>query len=183
MRVVFKMNADAENPFVYFDIEIEKEYVGRISFELRKDIVPRACENFQLLCTGERIDNINVKKLTFKGTAIHSIYPGVYCQGGDVISKDGSGGESVYGETFEDENFKLAHAGRGVLSMVNSGLNSNESQFFLTFDECPLLDKRHVVFGYVCDGMDVLRKIENVGTPVTGVPSRSVIIRDCGQYY
>jgi len=176
------MNADISNPFVYFDIEIGDEYVGRISFELRKDVVPRACENFELLCTGEQVDSVNAKKLSFKGTKFHSIYPGTYCQGGDVVNHDGSGGESVYDEPFEDENFKLKHSGRGVLSMVNSGLNSNRSQFFLTFDECPILDGRHVVFGYVCDGISVLRKIENAGTPVTGVPARSVVIRDCGKY-
>lgn len=147
-----KTEIGSDNPLVYFDIEIGGQSVGRISFELRKDVCPRTVENFLLLCTGDTIDKLNPKGLCFAGSKIHRIVPGQILQGGDLTNGDGTGGESIYGRPFEDENFHLRHVGRGVLSSVNFSPNSNTSQFFVTFDKIPLLDNKHVVFGYVCVG-------------------------------
>ena len=170
-----------ENPFVYFDVAIGGKRVGRITFELRRDVAPRTVENFLLLCTGEALDKLNPKKLCYKGTRIHRIVPGQLLQGGDVTKTDGTGGESVYGRPFEDETFELKHCGRGILSMAHTKPHTNTSQFFVTFEKMPMLDRRHVVFGYVCDGVKVLRMIETAGTPVTGRPKQIVEIVGSGQ--
>merc|ERR1712071_325038 len=167
---------------VYFDIlvkvkkgkETVNKNVGRISMRLFEDVVPRTCANFTALCTHEKGE-----KIGFKNSVFHRIIPDFMLQGGDFIHADGSGSLSIYGEKFEDENFKLKHTKPGLLSMANSGPNTNGCQFFITCKEAPWLDNKHVVFGEVIDGMNVVRKVEALGTK-HGAPKFLVKIKDCG---
>ncbi|KAG7154031.1 peptidyl-prolyl cis-trans isomerase E-like isoform X2 [Homarus americanus] len=161
------------NPQVYFDIKIGKSLIGRISMQLRADVVPKTAENFRCLCTHE-------KGYGYQGSTFHRIIPGFMCQGGDFTNHNGTGGRSIYGTKFEDENFKLRHTGPGILSMANSGPNSNGSQFFLTTERTEWLDNKHVVFGQVVSGLDVIRKMEKCGTKA-GKPSDKVVISNCGE--
>ena len=164
----------------FFDITIDGEKVGRIVFGLFGDIVPKTVLNFKSLCTGENGIGQTGKKLHYKGSRFHRIVPGFVIQGGDFITDNGTWGESIYGKKFDDENFKIHHEGPGYLSMANYGPNTNGSQFFITTVKTPWLDGRHVVFGKVVDGMDVVKKIEAVGSK-TGSPTKKVIIEDCGE--
>eukprot|EP00735_Rhodelphis_limneticus_P006533 TRINITY_DN1894_c0_g1::TRINITY_DN1894_c0_g1_i1::g.14007::m.14007 TRINITY_DN1894_c0_g1::TRINITY_DN1894_c0_g1_i1::g.14007 ORF type:complete len:586 (+),score=117.32,sp/Q8L8W5/CP21B_ARATH/66.86/8e-69,Pro_isomerase/PF00160.16/1.6e-43,SYF2/PF08231.7/1.5e+04,SYF2/PF08231.7/3.3e-41,CBFD_NFYB_HMF/PF00808.18/0.0028,TFIID-18kDa/PF02269.11/0.1,CAF-1_p150/PF11600.3/0.0088,CAF-1_p150/PF11600.3/6.4e+02,TLP-20/PF06088.6/0.049,TLP-20/PF06088.6/4.7e+03 TRINITY_DN1894_c0_g1_i1:34-1758(+) len=169
------------NPIVYFDIRIANNDVGRILIKLRKDVCPLTAENFRALCTGEiEKKTPDGKKLNFKGSIFHRIIPGFMAQGGDFTRGDGRGGYSIYGAKFNDENFKLKHLGPGTLSMANSGPNSNGSQFFMTFAKTEWLDNKHVVFGQVIDGLDVLRKIESIGSN-SGAPRQVVKIKASGE--
>jgi peptidyl-prolyl isomerase E (cyclophilin E) len=161
------------NPRVYFDIEIGGTFSGRIVMELRSDIVPKTAENFRALCTGE-------KGFGFKGSTFHRVIKDFMAQGGDFDHHDGTGGRSIYGSTFEDENFILKHTDAGDLSMANSGSHTNNSQFFITFKRCDWLDQKHVVFGRVIQGIDIIRKIEKIGS-TSGKPSALITITQCGQ--
>ncbi|XP_054813540.1 peptidyl-prolyl cis-trans isomerase CYP63-like isoform X3 [Prosopis cineraria] len=170
-----------KNPLVFLDVSIDGDLVERVVIELFASIVPKTAENFRALCTGEKgIGKSTGKPLHYKGTCFHRIIKGFMAQGGDFSRGNGTGGESIYGGKFADENFILKHDGPGLLSMANGGPNTNGSQFFITFKRQPHLDGKHVVFGKVVGGLDLLKKIELVGTS-DGKPVRPVKIIDCGE--
>jgi cyclophilin family peptidyl-prolyl cis-trans isomerase len=177
----------ASNPIVYFDVAIGERLLGRIEMELFANTVPRTAENFRALCTGERGLGVSGVPLHFKGVSFHRVISGFMGQCGDFTRGDGTGGESIYGKTFPDENFLARHDRRGLLSMANAGANTNGSQFFFTFKALPHLDGRHVVFGRVRQGQgrdtgeDVLAVIEKCATDAEDRPKLPVIVVDCGQ--
>ena len=161
------------NPIVFLDVSANNNYLGRIVIELRKDIVPNTAENFRSLCVGDR-------GITYKDSKFHRVIPQFMLQGGDITNHNGTGGMSIYGRSFNDENFILRHTSPGVLSMANSGPNTNSSQFFITTVTTPWLDGIHVVFGNVIQGMDVVSRIESLGTQ-NGQTMQNIVIADCGQ--
>lgn len=161
------------NSIVFLDISINNMYKGRIQIELFSDIVPNTAENFRSLCVGDR-------GLSYKGSRFHRVIPNFMLQGGDITHHNGTGGISIYGRNFNDENFILRHDKSGLLSMANSGPNTNSSQFFITTTSTPWLDGKHVVFGRVINGMNIVIDIERLGTQ-SGQVYDNIIITNCGQ--
>lgn len=164
---------------VFFDVAIDAENVGRITMELY-DNTPKTSENFRSLCVGF-VNNSNGQTLTYKNSTFHRVIRGFMAQGGDFTNHNGTGGESIYGKDFADENFINQHTGRGILSMANSGPNTNGSQFFLCFKATSHLNRKHCVFGKVTDGLDVLTDIERNPCGAQNKPVKPVVIVDCGQ--
>jgi len=164
----------------FLDVSIGGEKVGRIVLGLYGNAVPKTVANFKALCTGEAGTGKSGKPLHYKGSKFHRIIPRFMCQGGDFTAGDGTGGESIYGEKFADESFKVKHSKPGMLSMANSGKDTNGSQFFITVKEQPTLNGRHVVFGEVLEGFDeVVTPMEVCGS-YKGEVSKDVVIEDCG---
>jgi len=165
---------------VFFDVDIGGKEAGRVVIGLFGDTVPRTAENFRALCTGEKGQGTMGKKLHYEGSKFHRVIPDFMIQGGDFTHGTGTGGESIYGGKFDDENFKIKHKGPGYLSMANAGPNTQGSQFFITTVTTPWLDGKHVVFGKVIEGMDVVKAVEAVGSG-SGKPSKEVRIAKSGE--
>lgn len=166
--------------FVLLFSQVNKTPVGRITFKLFDDVTPKTAENFRALCTGEKGVGKSGKPLHYKGSIFHRVIPQFMLQGGDFTRFNGTGGESIYGMKFPDENFKARHDKPFLLSMANSGPNTNGSQFFITTVPCGWLDGKHVVFGEVVDGHELVKKIETLGSG-SGKVAAEVMIADCGE--
>jgi len=173
--------ASEANPRVFFQVSIGGSPLGRILLELFADVVPKTAENFRQLCTGESGTTEAGVPRHFKGCTFHRVIKDFMIQGGDFTMHNGTGGESIYGEKFEDENFNLTHDTPGLLSMANAGPGTNGSQFFITTVATPHLDGKHVVFGKVLKGMGIVHEIENTEKGEQDRPVKPVVIDECGQ--
>ncbi|KAH8921234.1 hypothetical protein BT69DRAFT_1221801 [Atractiella rhizophila] len=170
------------NPRVFLDFQCEGELFGRVVFELFVNEVPKTCENFRALCTGEKgVSPKSNVPLHYKGCSLHKVIPGFMVQVPDFTRQNGTGGESIYGSQFADENLSRKLDAEGLLCMANKGPNTNASQFFITLRPCPHLDGINVVFGKVISGYDAILKISNVDVSASSVPLKKVYISHCGE--
>ncbi|XP_034086840.1 probable inactive peptidyl-prolyl cis-trans isomerase-like 6 isoform X1 [Gymnodraco acuticeps] len=168
--------------FVFMEIEIAGEAVGRLLFELFSDICPKTSKNFEALCTGERGGSVSGLPLCYKGSLFHRVVPNGWVQGGDINPvRKGDGGESIYGPAFEDESFAVSHTKRGTLGMANKGPHSNGSQFYITLQPTPWMDRTYVAFGHVVEGVDILRRLEEAVT-CNERPKYECKVTDCGVF-
>ena len=165
---------------VFFDLAIDGKAAGRIVFGLFGELVPKTVENFRALCTGESGKTRSGVERCYKGSSFHRVIPNFMLQGGDFTNHNGTGGESIYGSKFDDENFKVRHTEPGLLSMANAGPNTNGSQFFITTVPTPWLDGNHVVFGKVMSGMELVKEVEKLGSN-SGRTSKKISIVDSGE--
>ncbi|KAF6233420.1 hypothetical protein HO173_008352 [Letharia columbiana] len=174
-------DAKATNPVVFFDIALGGEPLGRVKMELFANVTPKTAENFRQYCTGEN-KNPQGRPQGYKGSKFHRVIREFMIQGGDFLNGDGTGSTCIYGtKAFADENFQLKHDTPGLLSMANSGKDSNGCQFFITTVPTPFLNNKHVVFGKVIDGMDVVHKVENTRVRGESKPATDVTIAQCGE--
>lgn len=178
-NVVSKKETHKITKKVFLDITIGGKKEGRIEIGLFGETVNKTAENFLHLCLCDKGIGSSGKELCYKGAPFHRIIPGFMIQGGDFTNQNGTGGESIYGRNFEDENFEAKHNEVGVISMANAGANTNGSQFFITVAKTEWLNGHHVVFGKVTKGMNVVKAIERVGSS-SGAPKEQVVIADCG---
>ncbi|KAM6915757.1 putative inactive peptidyl-prolyl cis-trans isomerase-like 6 [Xenentodon cancila] len=168
--------------FVFMDIKIAEEEVGRLLFELFSDVCPMAAKNFETLCTGEKGLSLHGLPLCYKGSLFHRIVPNGWVQGGDISpGSKGDGGESIYGPTFEDESFTVSHSKRGILGMANKGPHTNGSQFYITLQPTPWMDRTYVAFGQVVEGFNVLKKLEEAPTR-NERPQYACTVAACGMF-
>ncbi|NXF59892.1 PPIL6 protein, partial [Ciccaba nigrolineata] len=175
------LHKENKHMFVYLEIAIEEQPVGRLLFELFSDACPRTCENFRALCVGGAKSLCDGRELTYKNSLFHRLVKNGWIQGGDIITGKGDTGESIYGPTFEDESFSVRHKGRGVLGMANKGRHSNGSQFYITLQPAPYLDKKYVAFGQLIEGTEVLQRLEAVPT-YSERPTVACKIINCGTF-
>ncbi|KAK5133772.1 cytochrome P450 monooxygenase 41 [Meristemomyces frigidus] len=174
-------NAAAKRSRVWFDIQVGSQPSNKVVFELYNDVVPKTAENFRALCTGEKGKSKSGVPLHYKGSGFHRVIKSFMIQGGDFTAHNGTGGESIYGEKFDDENFELKHVKPFLLSMANAGPGTNGSQFFVTTVPTPHLDGKHVVFGEVISGKSFIRRIENTAVGENDKPEKDCVIVDCGE--
>lgn len=174
------INFEDTNLNPYFDIKIGDDPPERVIFQLFDEEVPKTCKNFRYLCSN---GIFNKDKPSYQDTSFHRVIKDFMLQGGDITRGDGTGGYSIYGEEFEDENFNLTHNQPGMLSMANAGPNTNNSQFFITLKKTPWLDNKHVVFGIVISGFDIVKKIESLETDSKDKPLTDVLIVKSGLLY
>ncbi|KAL6095921.1 ppil6 [Pungitius sinensis] len=168
--------------FVFMDIEIAGEDVGKLLFQLFSDVCPKTSKNFEALCTGERGLSQSGFPLCYKGSVFHRVVPNGWVQGGDISpERKGDGGESIYGPTFEDESFAVSHSRRGTLGMANKGPHCNGSQFYITLQPTPWMDRTYVAFGRVVEGVDVLKRLEEAVT-CNERPKYECRVTDCGVF-
>ena len=177
VELVKPINFEDINSQPYFDINIGDIYIGKIVFQLFDEDVPKTCKNFRYLCS---TGILNKNKPSYQDTIFHRVIKDFMVQGGDITRGDGTGGYSIYGEQFDDENFNLTHNQPGMLSMANSGPNTNNSQFFITLKKTPWLDNKHVVFGIIISGFDIIKKIEDYETDEKDKPLQNIVITKCG---
>ena len=165
-----KNDIQSKNSNIYLDLQINDSKIDRIEIELYDNIVPKTANNFRSLC----------KQKMYAGCQFHRIVKNFMIQGGDFTKNNGKGGRSIYGETFEDENFKVKHDKPGIISMANKGPNTNNSQFFMLFKPATHLDNKHVAFGIITKGLDILNKYQLIPTDYNNKPASKCIIKDCG---
>ncbi|KAM8792293.1 putative inactive peptidyl-prolyl cis-trans isomerase-like 6 isoform 1-T1 [Rhynchonycteris naso] len=171
-----------KHEIVFLDISIDVYPIGRLVFELYGDVCPKTCKNFQVLCTGKAGFSQSGIRLHYAGSIFHRLVQNGWIQGGDIVAGKGDGGESIYGPTFEDESFSIPHNKRGVLGMVNKGRHTNGSQFYITLQSTPYLDKKYVAFGQLIEGTEVLQQLELVPTE-NERPVQQCTIIDSGSFY
>ncbi|KAK0396046.1 hypothetical protein QR680_001542 [Steinernema hermaphroditum] len=168
-----------DNPIVFFEMSAGGAPIGTIIMELYADVAPRTAENFRQFCTGEFRKDGN--PIGYKNSQFHRVIKDFMIQGGDFVNGDGTGLTSIYGSKFRDENFQLKHDAPGLLSMANSGPDTNGCQFFVTCAKCDFLDGKHVIFGKVLDGLLTVRKIENAPVGQANKPTIPIVIDQCGE--